>query len=210
MSFGGLQPGAYPVNLPNQLTLARLAITTVLAAVLELDWRYRCTAGLLLFAAASITDYADGAIARRYHLVTDFGSLMDPLADKILMATALICLSVLPYGGHPAVPGWVSIVIISREFLITGLRQIAVSKGVLLPADRLGKHKTIWQIIAILYYFVLLSLTEWSEAGWFPVLPGEPALWRGLGWTVMGVALLLTLWSGLGYLWRNRALIADR
>lgn len=182
----------------------------MLAAVLELDWRYRCTAGLFLFAAASITDYADGAIARRYHLVTDFGSLMDPLADKILMATALICLSVLPYAGHPAVPGWVSIVIISREFLITGLRQIAVSKGVLLPADRLGKHKTIWQIIAILYYFVLLSLTEWSEAGWFPALPGEPGLWRGVGWAVMGVALLLTLWSGLGYLWKNRALIADR
>jgi phosphatidylglycerophosphate synthase len=80
----------------------------------------------------------------------------------------------------------------------------------LLPADRLGKHKTIWQIIAILYYFVLLSLTEWSEAGWFPALPGEPALWRGLGWTLMGVALLLTLWSGLGYLWKNRTLIADR
>ncbi len=198
------------MNLPNQLTLARLAITSLLAAVLELDWHYRCTAGLLLFAAASITDYADGAIARRYHLVTDFGSLMDPLADKILMATALICLSVLQYAGHPAVPGWVSIVIISREFLITGLRQIAVSKGVLLPADRLGKQKTIWQIIAILYYFVLLSLTEWSEAGWFPALPGEPGLWRGVGWAVMGVALLLTLWSGLGYLWKNRALIADR
>ena len=207
---GSPLPDAEPVNLPNQLTLARLAITTVFAAVLEVDWSYRCTAGLLLFAAASITDYADGAIARRYNLVTDFGSLMDPLVDKVLMATALVCLSVIPYNHHPALPAWVSILIISREFLITGLRQIAVSKGVVLPADRWGKHKTIWQIIAILYYFLILSFTEWNAAGWFPVLPGEPALWSKLGWGVMGIALALTVWSGLSYLWKNRALIADR
>lgn len=198
------------VNLPNQLTLARLAITTVFAAVLEMDWSYRCTAGLLLFAVASLTDYADGAIARRYNLVTDFGSLMDPLVDKVLMATALICLSVIPYNHHPILPAWVSILIISREFLITGLRQIAVSKGVVLSADRWGKHKTIWQIIAILYYFLILSFTEWSTAGWFPALPGEPELWSKVGWGVMGIAVALTVWSGVSYLWKNRSLIADR
>lgn len=203
-------PDAEPVNLPNQLTLARLAITTGFAAVLEVGWSYRCTAGLLLFAAASITDYADGAIARRYNLVTDFGSLMDPLVDKILMATALVCLSVIPYNHHPVLPAWVSILIISREFLITGLRQIAVSKGVVLPADRWGKHKTIWQIIAVLYYFLILSFVEWNAAGWFPALPGNPALWSKIGWVFMGVALALTVCSGLSYLWKNRSLIADR
>jgi CDP-diacylglycerol--glycerol-3-phosphate 3-phosphatidyltransferase len=207
---GRLWSDTETVNLPNQLTLARLAITTLFAAVLEADWSYRCTAGLLLFAAASITDYADGAIARRYNLVTDFGSLMDPLVDKILMATALICLSVIQFNQHPALPSWVSILIISREFLITGLRQIAVSKGVVLPADRWGKHKTIWQIIAVLYYFLVLSFTEWAAAGWFPALPGGPGLWSKIGGGVMGVALTLTVWSGLSYLWRNRSLIADR
>jgi CDP-diacylglycerol--glycerol-3-phosphate 3-phosphatidyltransferase len=207
---GSPLPEEESVNLPNQLTLARLAITTVFAAVLEMDWSYRCTAGLLLFAVASLTDYADGAIARRYNLVTDFGSLMDPLVDKVLMATALICLSVIPYNHHPILPAWVSILIISREFLITGLRQIAVSKGVVLSADRWGKHKTIWQIIAILYYFLILSFNEWSVAGWFPALPGEPSLWSKTGWGVMGIALALTVWSGLSYLWRNRSLIADR
>ncbi len=209
-AWGSPLPDAEPVNLPNQLTLARLAITTGLAAVLEVGWSYRCTAGLLLFAAASITDYADGAIARRYNLVTDFGSLMDPLVDKILMATALVCLSVIPYNHHPVLPAWVSILIISREFLITGLRQIAVSKGVVLPADRWGKHKTIWQIIAVLYYFLILSFAEWNAAGWFPALPGNPALWSKIGWVFMGIALALTLWSGLSYLWKNRSLIADR
>ena len=203
-------PDAEPVNLPNQLTLARLAITTGFAAVLEVGWSYRCTAGLLLFAAASITDYADGAIARRYNLVTDFGSLMDPLVDKILMATALVCLSVIPYNHHPVLPAWVSILIISREFLITGLRQIAVSKGVVLPADRGGKHKTIWQIIAVLYYFLILSFAEWNAAGWFPALPGNPALWSKIGRVCMGVALVLTVCSGVSYLWKNPSLIADR
>jgi CDP-diacylglycerol--glycerol-3-phosphate 3-phosphatidyltransferase len=135
---------------------------------------------------------------------------MDPLVDKILMATALVCLSVIPYNHHPVLPAWVSILIISREFLITGLRQIAVSKGVVLPADRWGKHKTIWQIIAVLYYFLILSFAEWNAAGWFPALPGKPAFWSKIGWVFMGIALALTLWSGLSYLWKNRSLIADR
>ena len=184
--------------------------TAVLALVLQAELPLACTAGLLLFGIASITDYADGAIARSRNLITDFGALMDPLADKILTATGLICLAALNYDGRPAVPAWAAIVIVSREFLITGLRQIAVSKGVVLPADRWGKHKTIWQIIAVLYYFLVLSFTEWAAAGWFPALPGGPGLWSKIGGGVMGVALTLTVWSGLSYLWRNRSLIADR
>ena len=198
------------MNLPNQLTLLRLAMTVVLAAVLQTEWKFACTAGLLLFGIASLTDYFDGAIARRHNLITDFGTLMDPLVDKILTAAALICLAAIDYQDHPAIPAWVAIVIISREFLITGLRQLAAAKGFVLPADRFGKHKTIWQIITILYFLLLLSLDEWSHAGWFDHPVFLRMLWRPLGSILTALTLILTVGSGLGYLWRNRHLIADR
>ena len=139
------------MNLPNQLTVGRFFLTLLFVAALSSSWAWAYTAGLVLFSLASITDYADGEIARRYNLVTDFGKLMDPLVDKIMMAAAFICL--VPLG---AFPPWVAIIIISREFLITGLRMLAASKGVLLPAENLGKHKTIWQIITVLYFLLLL------------------------------------------------------
>lgn len=198
------------MNLPNQLTLLRLAMTVVLAAVLQSEWRFACTAGLLLFGIASLTDYFDGAIARSRNLITDFGSLMDPLVDKILTAAALICLAALDYESHPAIPAWVAIVIISREFLITGLRQLAAAKGVVLAADRFGKHKTIWQIVTILYFLLLLSLDEWTKAGWFNHPAFLKVLWRPLGSVLTALSVVLTVGSGVGYLWRNRHLIADR
>jgi CDP-diacylglycerol--glycerol-3-phosphate 3-phosphatidyltransferase len=198
------------MNLPNRLTLLRFALTGLLALVLQADLPLACTAGLLLFGIASLTDYADGAIARSRNLVTDFGALMDPLADKILMATGLICLAALDYNGRPAVPAWVAIVIVSREFLITGLRQLAAAKGVVLSSDRFGKQKTIWQIIMILYFLLLLSLAEWERKGWVPALPFQQMLWRPLGSILLGLAVALTVGSGLSYLWKNRHLIADR
>ncbi len=198
------------MNLPNQLTLLRLGLAILLAAVLQAEGRFSCTVGLFVFGIASITDYADGAIARSRNLITDFGTLMDPLVDKILTATALICLAALDYEARPAIPAWVAIVIISREFLITGLRQLAAAKGEVLPADRFGKHKTIWQIITILYFLLLLSLDEWSRAGWFDHPAFLKVLWRPLGSVLTGLAVLLTVGSGLGYLWKNRHLIEDR
>jgi len=198
------------MNLPNRLTLLRLAMTVVLAAVLQSDWKFACTLALFLFGIASFTDYLDGAIARSRNLITSFGALMDPLVDKILTATALICLAAIDYQSKPAIPAWVAIVIISREFLITGLRQLAAAKGVVLPADRFGKHKTIWQIVTILYFLLLLSLDEWTRAGWFDHPVFLKMLWRPLGSILTGLAVLLTVGSGLGYLWRNRHLIADR
>ncbi|NBV84832.1 MAG: CDP-diacylglycerol--glycerol-3-phosphate 3-phosphatidyltransferase [Verrucomicrobia bacterium] len=198
------------MNLPNKLTLMRFGITTGFAALLESHWPFSCTGALLLFGLASFTDYADGAIARRYNLITDFGTLMDPLVDKILAATALICLAARDYNGRSAIPAWVAIVIVSREFLITGLRQLAAAKGVVLPADRFGKHKTIWQIITILYFLLLLSLNEWVLAGWLKQPGYVGLLWSPVGSLLLGLALVLTVGSGLGYLWRNRALIEDR
>ncbi len=190
------------MNLPNQLTVGRFFLTLLFVAALSSSWTWAYTAGLLLFSMASITDYADGEIARRYNLVTDFGKLMDPLVDKIMMAAAFICLVPLE-----AFPPWVAIVIISREFLITGLRLLAANKGVLLPAENLGKHKTIWQIITVIYFLLLLAVAEVERTGLF-----DASAWWGIAWTWGGTALIalamgLTLYSGLGYLWKNRLLI---
>ena len=194
------------MNLPNQLTVARFFLTIIFVAALSSEWRFGYTMGLVLFIAAGVTDYFDGAIARRRNLVTDFGKLMDPLADKIMIAAAFICLVPL----H-AFPAWAAIVIISREFLITGLRLLAASKGVVLPSERLGKHKTAWQIVTVIYFLVLLALEEWERAGVIPAtwLTPWPQAWLYGGHTLLCLALALTLYSGFGYLWKHRALIVS-
>lgn len=194
------------MNLPNQLTVARFFLTILFVAALSSEWQFGYTAGLVLFIAAGVTDYLDGEIARRRNLVTDFGKLMDPLADKIMMAAAFICLVPL----HALAP-WVAIVIISREFLITGLRLLAASKGVVLPAERLGKHKTVWQIVTVIFFLLLLSLAELERAGIIPavLLTPFPQVWIYGGRSLVALTLVLTVYSGAGYVWKNRALIAS-
>jgi len=188
------------MNLPNALTLARIGLTALLVAALTLDVPGRFTAALVLFLVAALTDYLDGVIARRQNLISNFGKLMDPLADKILTASAFICFIPLKL-----VAAWVVIVIISREFLITGLRLLASSKNVILPAEKLGKHKTAWQMITISYYFLLLSASEWAAAGnlaWTPP-------WQEIGWGLTAITVLLTVYSGLAYLAKNRRLLLE-
>lgn len=195
------------MNLPNRLTLGRLALTIVFVAVLSVEIPYRHTLALVLFIVAAVSDYVDGELARRYSLITDFGKLMDPLVDKIMTAAAFVCL--VPLG---AVPAWVAVVVISREFLITGLRLLAVTKGHILPAERTGKHKTSWQIATVIFFLGLLSGRElllWSDLS-HPsdgANPWPAGLWRYGGWVVSGVAVVLTLYSGIGYLWKHRAVI---
>lgn len=191
------------MNLPNQLTVARFGLTIGFVAALSSSWRFGNTVGLLIFIAAGITDYYDGAIARKRSLVSDFGQLMDPLADKVMMAAAFILL--VP---EHAFPAWVAVVIISREFAITGLRLLAANRGRILPSDQLGKHKMIWQIITVIYFLLLLSIAEMERAGWFSVGGWWPYAWKTGGRLLIAATLVLTLYSGCGYLWRNRALIA--
>lgn len=190
------------MNLPNQLTVARMGLTIVFVAVLSSQWRFGNTAALIIFVVAGITDYFDGAIARERNLVTDFGKLMDPLADKVMMAAAFILL--IPEGAYPA---WVAVVIISRELAITGLRLLAANKGQLLPSENLGKHKTAWQIITISYFLVLLAWKELGHAGYLPSGLWWFAAWFWGGRLLVIVVLALTVYSGVGYLWRNRAVI---
>jgi CDP-diacylglycerol--glycerol-3-phosphate 3-phosphatidyltransferase len=208
------------MNLPNKLTASRFVMTVAFVAAMaagreweelrapgrEAGWSFAYTAALVLFIAASVTDYLDGSIARKLNAVTNFGTLMDPLADKVMVSGAFICLVPLK-----AIPAWVAIVIISREFLITGLRLLAAGKGIILQSEKLGKHKTVWQIVTAGYFLLLLAAMEWERAGWVSLQVRKwwwPA-WRYGGWTLAGVALVLTLYSGLGYLRKHRDLLAE-
>lgn len=190
------------MNLPNQLTLARLVLCVFFVACLSVHFPFNHTLALVLFIVATITDYLDGQIARKRGLITDFGKLMDPLADKILTAAAFICL--IPYGiENGALPAWVVIVIIAREFLITGLRLLAGAKGVVLPAEKLGKHKTAWQMGTIIFFLLLLALGDWNSSR----LAWVPWAWTYAGTPLVAVTTILTVYSGAGYFWKNRALI---
>jgi CDP-diacylglycerol---glycerol-3-phosphate 3-phosphatidyltransferase len=186
------------MNLPNLLTLIRLGLSVLLVVSLSVQYPAHLAAALLVFLLASLTDYLDGVIARKWDLVTDFGKLMDPLADKVLTASAFICL--IPY---QALPAWAVIIIISREFLITGLRLLASSKGIILPAEKLGKHKTAWQMITIIFFLALLAARDFSIASSAAV----NLLWVYGGMVLVTLTVGLTLFSGSAYLWKNRRLL---
>jgi CDP-diacylglycerol---glycerol-3-phosphate 3-phosphatidyltransferase len=190
------------MNWANRLTLSRLVLTILFVAALNSQWQYGRTMALILFILAGVTDFVDGEIARRYESETNFGKLMDPLVDKILIAAAFISLVPLK-----AVPAWAATIVVARDFLITGLRLMASAKGVVLPAERLGKHKTSWQIVTVLFFLLLLSARELQYA------QGDTLWWlrawhqggRFLVWAVVA----LTIYSGLGYAWRHRDIIAS-
>lgn len=191
------------MNLPNKLTLSRLVLTVAFLAVLFSEIPCYETASLVLFCVASLTDYYDGMIARRDKLITNFGILMDPLADKIL-----ICSVFIAFVGLDLMYAWMVVIIVARELAITGLRLLAASHNVVLAAERYGKHKTISQIVAIIAVLVLMSYPQWGPAGraifGFPVFGAAWVMW----FTELAkwVAVLLTFISGALYLWRNREL----
>jgi CDP-diacylglycerol---glycerol-3-phosphate 3-phosphatidyltransferase len=189
------------MNWANRLTLSRLALTVLFVVALSSCWRYARTAALVIFVIAGLTDFVDGEIARRYGVITNFGKLMDPLVDKIMVAAAFISLVPLK-----AVPAWAATAVVARDFLITGLRLMASAKGRILPAESLGKQKTSWQIVTITFFLALLSTAELRYAD-------ETSIWWMRAWSEAGPVLVwitvaLTIYSGVGYAWRNRDLIA--
>jgi len=191
------------VNLPNQLTLGRFVLTLLFLGVVFLPFSGHETLALVLFSAAGITDYLDGRIARERNLITRFGTLMDPLADKILTCSAFIA-----FVGQGLVPAWIAVIIVARELAITGLRLLAASNQVVLAAECYGKHKTISQIVTIILLLVWLAAPGWGRFG--DALMGLSITGRSvLQMAVVGsqyITVLFTLYSGAVYLWRNRAL----
>lgn len=196
------------MNLPNKLTVSRFVLTVIFVWAVLSRSPLNDTLALVFFCAAGVTDFLDGRIARSRKLITNFGILMDPLADKVLICSAFI---VLVERGrlNPSTPvvveAWMVVIIVARELAITGLRLLAASKQVVLAAERYGKHKTISQIVAIIALLVMDAYVEWWSwlqgllTGWVPVF-ARAALW---------VTVALTAFSGGLYLWRNRRIYLD-
>ncbi len=189
------------MNWANRLTLSRLALTVLFVAALNSSWEYARTSALIIFLIAGITDFVDGEVARRYGIITNFGKLMDPLVDKIMMAAAFISLVPLK-----AVPAWAATTVVARDFLITGLRLMASAKGRVLPAERLGKQKTSWQIITVIFFLALLATSELRFAN-------ESSTWwlrarDEAGPILVWITVALTVYSGIGFTWRHRELIS--
>jgi len=188
------------MNLPNKITVSRVCLIPLFIIVMLVDFGWgnltligesipvAHLVGAVIFIIASITDFIDGHYARKYNLVTNFGKFLDPLADKLLVSSALVILTQLNY-----VPAWITIVIISREFAVTGLRMILAGSGEVHAAAMLGKIKMWAQIVAISAYLLHnfpLNLLPFSIA--------DVALW---------VALLFTVYSGWDYFYKNRDIL---
>jgi CDP-diacylglycerol--glycerol-3-phosphate 3-phosphatidyltransferase len=193
------------VNIPNQLTVARLVLTAIFVILLSTTGvPLGRTLAFLTFAIAAFTDFLDGYLARKHSLITNFGKLMDPLADKVLMASGFVMLV-----GLDLVPAWVVVAILGREFLVTGLRLLATSQGKVLAAEKLGKHKTTWQIITLLYFLAFLAS---QELNWPPLSAGfhwPPASPESLGRLLILASLVLTVWSGLSFAWNSRQILRE-
>ena len=169
------------MNIANALTISRIAAVPVIAVLLLFDNLYTSLTAAVLFTAATITDYLDGYFARRMNIVSDLGKLLDPLADKLLIATVHIML--IPLG---RVPAWIVALISARELAVTGVRGLASERHVVSSASWLGKYKTAFQctaVIPLLVHYPVLGL-QFQEAGEF-------FLW---------IALFFTLWSGWDYI----------
>ena len=178
-------------NLPNILTLFRIASIPVLAALLLSPTKTAAVWAACVFAVASITDWLDGYLARRMGIVTVFGKFLDPIADKLIVMSALIM--ILPYGRAPA---WMVLIILGREIIITGLRGLASTEGIVIPASNLGKFKTIFQIVAI------LGLLLHYDYHWFFAVD-NPYLYvnmHNIGIFYLWIATIITIWSGVDYL----------
>ena len=200
------------MNLPNRLSVARIAVVPLFLGALLIDvfgvsW---VTVGLrvgalVIFVAACLTDWFDGWYARRHNLKTRLGALLDPLADKILVAAALVALV-----EHGLLWSWVVALILAREFLVTGLRLVAAAEGLVISADRWGKHKTAWQMLAILLgigYIIAVAVArlrgfEQASSGGFRAAFLLYA-------ACMAVAVVLTLVSGWVYVSRHRELLKE-
>src|SRR5271170_8013792 len=195
------------MNLPNKLTVSRFVLTAFFLCALFCPWQipFRNTLALFFFCVASFTDFLDGKIARSRNLITNFGILMDPLADKILTCSAFIAFvesSHLNSNAPVKVAAWMVIVIVARELTITGLRLLAASKNIVLAAEKFGKHKTISQIITIIALLVTDACHEWTSQ-----LQDAIAPWVGIFAEIMlWLTVVLTATSGLIYLWRNRSI----
>jgi len=190
------------MNLANRLTMLRILLTFIFMFFLFCHGLWAKAASLVVFMLAALSDLFDGLIAQRWNMVTDFGRLMDPIADKILVLAAFAA-----FVQMQLIDAWMFVIIVSREILITSLRLFALNKGKVLSAARAGKHKTVSQMAVIfaILGFILLKEIVLKYSTWNPAW--EKIFRQGI-FFLMLLTLGLTLYSGLSYLWENRKVIA--
>lgn len=176
------------MNLPNKLTVARMIAVPFFIAAYLLGY---FPAALVIFIVASLTDALDGKIARANNLVTNFGKIMDPLADKILVYSAL-CLFI----ESDIIDAWMLILILAREFIVAGMRTVAASEGTVLAAGMSGKIKTVLQMVAVIVYLFALCLGDARPAA---MMTGNVIFWA---------SLVMTVYSGAEYVWKNRSVFS--
>ena len=182
------------MNTPNKLSLLRVALIPVLVLCMYQPGWFFILLSAAVFGAAAYTDYLDGHIARRDHIVTDFGKFIDPVADKLLNLSAMIMLT---HAG--LLPHWAVIVILSRELAVDGLRMVAVGQGRVIAAGKLGKIKTVSQIVLVLFLMIAGRMA--------PILFGSvPVLLtivNVIGWIITLWVVAITIWSGVDYFQKN-------
>ncbi|MFH1258394.1 MAG: CDP-diacylglycerol--glycerol-3-phosphate 3-phosphatidyltransferase [Elusimicrobiota bacterium] len=204
------------MNKANKLTLLRIILVPVFMTFMFYDNVYTRFFALFIFIFASLTDLYDGKLARRYQTITTFGQFMDPLADKLLVSAAFISFIELQ---ELFVPAWMVVFIISREFIITGLRSIAASKGIIIPADKGGKFKTTSQMIAIHTILVILIVNAVIFKFW-QIRPEALLIYSGWkGWIgeilikapywLMFITTVLTVISGVGYIVKHKKIFLE-
>ena len=197
------------MKLANQITIFRLFLAFLLPFCLLSAMPFAKTAGLALFVLAALTDYWDGVIARRHGSSTVFGKLMDPLADKVLICSAFICFA----AQNQIVPAWIVVIIMAREFMVTGIRLLAANQGLVVEAGRWGKHKTVWQIIVI----IIIILGEAIRDDFLPMIILHPnidlflnkynAYFGYLTYWISALVAVLTVVSGAIYFWQCRKMV---
>ena len=192
------------MNLPNKLTVARILLVPFFVAALLIDFPLNNLAALALFGAASITDLLDGKIARKHGLITDFGKFADPLADKILVISALLCFVQLGLCDCVAV-----IIVLFREFTVTSIRLIAASKGKVIAANIWGKVKTVTQMVAIICVLVMQIILDIGVLGVaLPCCLRCIFYWTGEG--LIWVSTLFAIISGIIYVKQNKHFISEK
>lgn len=197
------------MNLPNKLTLLRIAIVPFMIATLLIDFPLHFFVSGLLFGAASLTDFFDGKIARERNLITDFGKFADPLADKILVISCLVCFVAMKLCDPVLV-----IIVLFREFAITSIRLVAASSGRVIAANMWGKVKTVTQIIAIVAVFVFQFFLELCKVGLIPLSQSVTdiiAPWLTFaGAVLLWISTLFAIISGIIYIRDNKDCIKER
>ncbi len=187
------------MNLPNKLTVLRMILVPFFVLALLWPFPHHFLIALIIFGAASYTDHLDGMLARKHNQITDFGKFMDPLADKILVISALVCFVSL---GLCDV--WLVLLIIAREFMVTSIRLVAAGKGSVIAANNWGKAKTVSQIVAICVILLLQYIGELGGLGLVGFVTEKMAvLFWGIGEVFLAIATFFAVLSGLIYLKQN-------